>query len=670
LKSKNINIVGQIVKNSFLLRTLYKYCLTITILLIISPVLNGQISKTTFDSLVNLTKSPIDSVRLESLKKLTWECRFSDPLQGFEYGFDGIALAEKLNNYNDLAILYNYIGVIATKIKSLDKAKIQIKLARQIADSLNITTEKAYALNNLGEIYNLTGNLDSAFVCLTEAAELFISIDNLKGLAYTYNQMGLAMRSQNKLEEAIKYHIKVLEIREKLQDKAYITRAIQNLGIDLLEKKNFAEARKYLEKIDPNQLEIRAYFSIPYRLILLGMTYDGENNKSTAIKYYKKAFQIAYSTNLYNEMRDAAKLLSDIYSNKKDYKTALMYFNTYKAMDDSVKSSNLVADFKQLEMKIAFDQRFKYLEYKMQQDIDKQKLKLQRNKILIYCFIVFFVILFVFIIIQIKNYKTIASKNALLIAQKNDIENKNEAILKQHDELEIANATKDTFFSIIAHDLRGPIGNFYSFTNMIIESYQTEISDKIMNFLLVVNSSAQQTLSLLENLLTWASSQQGAIAFFPVMNNLYNIIENNINLMQSKAHDKKVTIQNLLPPNLVCEIDNYMIDTVIRNLLGNAIKFSYPNSTITFSGKITKEYVEVTVNDSGVGMTKEVVDQLFRIDVKHKSKDGTNGEKGTGLGLILCKEFIEKHGGKIWVKSEIGKGSAFLFTIPLNNKVI
>ncbi len=647
-------------------KTVIKYGLFIGIILFIKIDLIGQINDFKYDSLVRLTKSHIDTIKLNALKNLTWECRFSGSLQGFEFGFDGLALAEKLGRNNDIAVLHNYIGVLAIKIKSFDKAKVQIKMAYHFADSLNIPTEKAYALNNLGEIYSLTGNLDSAIISLKEAIELFKSINNIKGLAYAYNQMGFAMLSQKKFDEAVLYHFLALEIREKLNDQAFVTGLLQNIGSDLLEKGSFAEARKYFEKMDTAQLKIRANFSIPNRLILIGKTYQGENNIEKAIDFYKQGLQLADKLNLHIEMRDAAKLLSDIYTERKDYKTALSYFNTFKAMNDSVKSSNLIAEYKQLDMKKEFDQKYKYLEYKMQQDINNQKLKLYWSKVLIYCLFGFFVIVFIFIIALARNFKTIAKKNKLLIIQKQDIESKNEAILKQHDELFLANATKDKFFSIIAHDLRGPIGNFHTFTNLIIEKYQNEIDEKLMDILLVINTSSQQTYTLLENLLTWARSQQGSIIFNPVIYNIYHIVENNINLLQGKADDKKISIQNLLSPELVCKLDNYMIDTVIRNLLSNAIKFTHENGTITFSATIINDSIEIKVSDTGIGMSQTNIDQLFRIDIKHNSQDGTNGEKGTGLGLILCKEFIEKHDGKIWAQSELGKGSDFIFTLPLN----
>jgi len=408
------------------------------ILLLLNSGLNSQTNSSN-DSLIKLSKIPDDTIRLNILKKLTWEYRHSDPLKSFEFGFEGLALADKLKSGKDAATLHNFIGVVAIKIKSLDKAKIHILKAYHLADSLNITTEKGYALNNLGEIYCASGNIDSAIAPLTKAIETFKSINDLNGLAFVYDQMGMAMRSQNKFDEAIKYRTLSLEIREKLMQKAYVTGAYQKLGIDLMSKGSYIDARNCFEKMDPKQLEWRPNFSIPYRLVLIGKTYQGTNELQTAIKYYNQGLRIADSAKIYSDKREAARLLSEVYTQMDEHKTALKFYNIYKICDDSVKNSNLIAEYKQLEMKIGFEQKYNYLEYKMQQDIDAQKLKLFWNRIVLYCFIAFLIILLVFITVYIRNYKTIAHKNSLLIIHEEDIANKNHELNKQNIQLTLQN---------------------------------------------------------------------------------------------------------------------------------------------------------------------------------------------------------------------------------------
>lgn len=662
-----------------MLKIIIKSGLSLLLLWTGTIFVSGQAGKNKNDSLIELSKSTIDTVRLNALIKLTWNSRFTDPLQGFEYAFDGLAIAENLNRPSDIAILHNYIGVLATKINSFDKAKIHIQKAYRVADSLNLITQRAYALNNLGEIYYHTGKHDSAITPLKQAAEIFKSINDDTGLAYAYNQMGMALRIQKKYDEAFKYHNLSLELRKKLNHNDFVTKAYLNMGIDLLEKGDYVGARSQFELMDQKLLENRPYFSVPYQLILIGKTYQGENDINNAVNSYREAYNKAFSAKLYPELRDAAKLLSDLFNKQENHKTALHYFNSYKVWDDSVKNSDLVAEYQMLELRKAFDQKYRFLEYKMMQDIESQKLKLFWNRVLTTIFVVFFLILAILILILYRNFKTIASQNKLLLVQKADIESKNQelfaqnlqiseqnhAIISQRDELALANATKDKFFSIIAHDLRGPVGNLSAFFNLIMESYHDKFDEKMMEFFKVVNASVQQTYTLLENLLTWAQIQNGTIPFHPVSNNLFSIVDNNINLLMSKANQKNINIRNELPKELFLVFDTYMIDTVVRNILSNSIKFTHENGIILIKSETQGNMLQVNISDSGIGMAKNVIENMFRLDSKHKTKEGTAGEKGTGLGLILCKEFIEKHQGKIWVESQPGKGSTFSFTLPL-----
>ncbi|MFN8255188.1 MAG: tetratricopeptide repeat-containing sensor histidine kinase [Bacteroidales bacterium] len=631
----------------------------------LKPNLFAQTGKSKVDSLILLSKSNVDTVRLEALKALTWECRLTNQIKGFEYGYDGLALAEKLDRKNDVATLHNYIGVLAIKIKSFEIAKVQINKAFKLADSLGFTIEKAYALNNLGEIYNLTGKPDSAVILLNEAIRLFKFVNNKNGLAYTYNQMGSAMLLQKKYTEAITYHLAMLEIRKNLGNKAYITQSILNLGLDYLEMGNPDEAIKYINQVDTSILENRFQFSLAYIYVLRGRAMKAQKNLNAARGILIKALNLADSLKLFYEMAEASKTLGEIASEMKDYKTSLHYFNIYRITSDSIKNTNLILEVRQIEMKREFEEQYKFLEFKMQQDIDTQKIKLYWSKILIYSFIVFLSVLVFLILILIRNSKKIERQNKLLINQQKEIEEKNLSIVQQWEDLKKLNATKDKFFSILAHDLRGPIGNFHNFTKMLIDNHKTELSESLMNLIIVVNDSTEHTVILLEDVLTWAKSQQGTISFNPQIGNLSYIVKNNLNLFNSKAEEKKIQIVNNLPAEIVVKMDYYMIDTVFRNLLSNALKFTDFEGKIELSAIIEKNCVKLKVSDTGIGIPTEEIENLFKIDIKHKSKPGTSGEKGTGLGLVLCREFIEKHGGEINVESEVGKGSTFCFSLPL-----
>jgi two-component system sensor histidine kinase/response regulator len=240
-------------------------------------------------------------------------------------------------------------------------------------------------------------------------------------------------------------------------------------------------------------------------------------------------------------------------------------------------------------------------------------------------------------------------------------------IQEQNKELKELNATKDKLFSIIAHDLKSPFNSIMGFTELLIENIRTYDIEKSEEFLTTINSASKQTLTLLENLLDWAKTQTGQIDFKPENQNLKPIIQAIVHILNSSAKIKNITLNGFQSDDIIAYADLNMLNTVLRNLVSNAIKFTDSGGKIDIYAVSEKNLIEITVADNGVGMTEENMNKLFRIDTSITTT-GTANERGSGIGLILCKEFVEKHGGKIWVESEVGKGSKFVFTLPTSSK--
>jgi PAS domain S-box-containing protein len=238
----------------------------------------------------------------------------------------------------------------------------------------------------------------------------------------------------------------------------------------------------------------------------------------------------------------------------------------------------------------------------------------------------------------------------------------------KNEELQKSNAEKDKFFSIIAHDLHGPLSSFAGLTEIMADEASNLNKEEIQKFSVCMRDSASNTYRLLENLLTWAISQQGLAPFKPEIVELLPVIKECIGLMLESAKNKDIKITCGAPDNIAVFADRNMLQTVIRNLISNAVKFTTKGGIISVSVKITDNRdVEVAVIDSGIGMDSATIEKLFRIDIR-SSRLGTNGEHGTGIGLSLCKEFIEKMSGRIRVESEEGKGTEFYFTVPCNSE--
>jgi PAS domain S-box-containing protein len=234
----------------------------------------------------------------------------------------------------------------------------------------------------------------------------------------------------------------------------------------------------------------------------------------------------------------------------------------------------------------------------------------------------------------------------------------------KNDLLQALNAEKDKFFSIIAHDLRGPLSAFVDATQIITEEIQTLSLEDIKDITDSMKTSATNIYSLLENLLEWSRLRRGALDFVPERFNLKMKTKASIEVLNESARKKGTTIEIIIPDNLEILADSHMYETIIRNLVSNAIKFSPSGSKVRVEAGINTDYsTEIKISDSGIGMTPELKSKLFQINEK-TSRPGTDGELSTGLGLLLCKEFIEKHNGKIWVESSVGQGSTFYLSLP------
>jgi hypothetical protein len=246
----------------------------------------------------------------------------------------------------------------------------------------------------------------------------------------------------------------------------------------------------------------------------------------------------------------------------------------------------------------------------------------------------------------------------------------NERKIKESEiKLKESNITKDKFFSILAHDLKSPFNSMLGFSDILNKEFDKYDTKEQKKFIGIINTSIQNTYKLLENLLLWSLSQRGCLDFKPEKTNLYLLTYETSELLKQSADNKSIKLINRIDENIYIRVDKNMLSTIIRNLLSNAIKFTAQKGKITINSNLLttdkkQQFVKISVADSGVGISKEIQSKLFDIG-ENTSTKGTENEKGTGLGLILCKEFVENHEGKIWVESETGKGSIFNFTIPL-----
>jgi len=315
-----------------------------------------------------------------------------------------------------------------------------------------------------------------------------------------------------------------------------------------------------------------------------------------------------------------------------------MYFGEYTLLDSTARSTTVTAMEKSYLLR--FDQKdfFAFLD-----NSPKMTRALLNN-----------------LVWRLRDYNILEAE---LTAKNNEILKQKQSIEIQRKELESLNTTKDKFFAIIAHDLKNPFSTVLGLSELLAKEFESFEPDKLKVFIEQIYKYSNNTFNLLENLLQWSMLQTGRMPLRPKLIDLKSLIDENIELLRGNALQKGIRVETTIDTDLFVYVDVSMITTVLRNLLSNAIKFTTQDGVIKIKVEKDTKQIKVSVSDNGVGISSQDQEKLFKID-SNPTTIGTSQEKGTGLGLILCKDFVERNGGNIWVESEFGKGSNFIFTIP------
>lgn len=276
------------------------------------------------------------------------------------------------------------------------------------------------------------------------------------------------------------------------------------------------------------------------------------------------------------------------------------------------------------------------------------------------------------VLIRLSTHLQLRHSKKLLLEKKNELEQLNVALHKSKEiiradakRLEKLNAEKDKFFSIIAHDLRGPFAGCIGLTEILATSVEHMSNEDIAEYAQTLNETASQINKLLENLLEWARMQMGLVGYSPNDEVFVEMISNTISIYEKAANEKKIQLQLQLPADVRVHADPNMVNSIMRNLLSNAVKFTYPKGNIKVVAQVVEnDMISIQVSDNGIGIPEGLKRKLFRLDQK-VSRPGTSGEESSGLGLLLCRDFVQKSGGTFSLESKEGQGSTFSFTLPI-----
>lgn len=613
------------------------------ILFILLVFLTGlpSIARMPVNVLIKSETSTEDTSSVNLLNQQCWSLRRADPLSAIVIGKESLELAKKIGYNKGEAQVLNYLGICYLRLNDSPTAADYFYKALLFSDSLNINIEKGYALNNIASSLLSEGQNRQALIFAHKALSLQTQNKDYKGIAYAYLRL---CDSYNSLQQYDSLLIAAQTAFKLLKDLGMTETsliALKSIGRAWEGKLQYKKALNcYLEIVNTTSISKATVRNVDTDL---ARVYNLLNLPDKAIFYGK----LWLSTEKGNDpiLRQMAKA----YALKENWKEAFRYQRMSMAVMDSVAKEEKLSQIKNLQ--ILYETR------KTERENTNLKIKLNFNKLVVSAFAVIIALIGMLLFI-------LESKKNQQIRLNKILNQKNQEISEQRDRLDELNQTKNKLFSIIAHDLRGPIGSAYTFLELLTTHESEFTKQEILDNLILIKDSSNATFKLLENLLTWARAQKGEIVFNPIKSNLFKLVQSNIDLFISNAETKKIRITNEIDSDLTLEFDLEMINTVMRNLINNAIKYTNEGGLITISAKELDDKVEISVTDTGIGMDSDTTELLFITDLKRNRREGTKGEKGTGLGLILCKEFVWKHQGTIWAESEPGKGSTFKFKLP------
>ena len=570
---------------------------------------------------------------------------------------------DELRDVNNVAYVYSSLGYAHLAAYETDKAISYYLKSLNLFKELKNENGVSELFIEIGNLFYLQKNYEEARCYFEDALVIKEEIQDLIGIAIVYTNLGNVISEQNNFELGLDYYNKSILINEKLNDEYGLATNYNNVGDVFIHMEQFDKAQSYFQKsqeivknIHYPELEATINLSIGECFLLDGKYYS-------AIKYLEKS--LAISQNLHNLefMKENYKFLSQAYSKLNEFEKANELFFKYDEIKlnleqiENERKKTLFNTITELEESyFTIDNLSAENQIVISKNLTEKKIRY----VLIAAIIVFS--LFILVLINQQSSKKKAYK--LLIYKNYLIEKINQENTSHKKDLEELNRTKDRLFSIIGHDLKNPFNSILGFSDLLIENFDSYDKDKKLKFLKIIKDSSIRTDALLNNLLLWANNQSGNIQFKPRSLQLSNIVLNVIELVKTQAVNKDIELKTNISPNIFVEADENMLNTIFRNLITNAIKFTNTGGRVDISTRVEEESVTVFVKDTGVGISEELINRLFSIHNKSTSR-GTNNEQGSGLGLILCHDFIKQNGGELFIESKINEGSTFYFTIPL-----
>ncbi|MBN1299854.1 MAG: tetratricopeptide repeat protein [Melioribacteraceae bacterium] len=569
--------------------------------------------------------------------------------------------------------LINIGSINANVLGEYEKAMDATLRAQKIYEELNYSAKLAYCKMIIGTVYEFTDRIPMAIENYQEALRMHEVGNNTHLQGVTLNYIGEAYNKIGEYKRALVYYKKSLELNEKIGHDEGIAIALHNIGSCYQKMNDYEEAlayylrtHKYFEKSDDKAKIAESLNGIAD--VQLRM-----NSIEDAVANYLKSIRFAKEADAKVQLRDNYADLSQLYISSNDYRNAYKYLAMYNEVKDSLFDEQISRNMAELEKKYEAEKKSREIEI-LKRDSELKELSNQRQNIIIISLISISLVLIIAMISYYRKYKenirmniqlekslkelNLKSKDLQIINEKMQIANKQ--LEDSENDLKKLNATKDKFFSIIAHDLRSPFNTLNSYIAYISENIKELSNEEINALFFDLRKHSNRVDNLLENLLNWSLTQFKDSKLSDEIFNLNDIILKNYELFEKNIREKGLKVRFKLNEKADVKADSNMIDVVVRNILKNAIKYTEAGGKIEIETSSNPQESQCIVRDSGIGMDESKVKQLFSI----KDGNGDSASKGVGLGMVICKEFIDKNSGRIEVASELNHGTEIKFSLP------
>lgn len=574
-----------------------------------------------------------------------------DFLSALKYDKARLPIALASQDSAHIASSFNFLGNDYVSLGEYDEAYYYFTQSYRISKAIDDSLQTTIALHNVGTVFKELGQFGIALDHMELSRKMSEQLGDKDGPAYTFNEVGDVYLRKGEYDKAEESLLKALSLSRQRQIKILEPEVISRIARLYLRKNDYQKSYAYYDTLEIIQQKMQNEFGLAEAQLGKGKLLLRQKQFEDAANLILEALNIAKRIDARTLEIDCYRSLSNLYEERGDYKNALAYTKQSKVLQDSLFSQDMIQRIFQDQLRLQTETKDMVIA-QLNQTQARQANELKRQAFLKNIMVVVVALTVILLFTVYRSGQRRIRINKLLLEHQNEMK-------KRSLELEQLNQVKDKFFSVISHDLRSPINALSAILDLMssdkIEKHELPKLTKELRL------QFNHTKNLINNLLDWALLQMDKLRIQPTKIDLGEVVEDNFKLLTS-LHIKEIKLTNDVPQNSFALGDLNMISLVFRNLILNGMKFTESGGEIKV-GAVEKdgEYV-VSVSDNGVGISPEVQKILFEKTSGYSTR-GTANEKGTGLGLILCKEFVERNGGRIWLESKEGKGSTFYFTI-------